>query len=125
MDVIKTKGAPATRVPYSQAVSAGGLLYCSGQLGILPGEKSVVDGGIDPEVRQAIANLRAVLRAGDSRISQVVKLTISLVDIDEFHDMNGVVLEAFRAHRPAFEVVQVAKLPNKARVQIGAIAVVE
>lgn len=125
MEVIKTKGAPATRAPYSQAVSAGGLIYCSGQLGIPPGEKSVVDGGIDQETRQALANLSAVLKAGGSRISQVVKLTVSMVDIGELHDMNGVVLEEFRADRPACEVVQVAKLPKNARVQIGAIAVVE
>lgn len=125
MDVIKTKGAPATLGPYAQAVSAGGLLYCSGQLGIPPGEKSVVDGGIDPESRQAIRNLEAVLKAGGSRISQVVKLTISMVDLGEFHDMNGVILEAFRADRPACEVVQVSKLHKNARVQIGAIAVVE
>lgn len=125
MDVIKTKGAPATLGPYAQAVSAGGLLYCSGQLGILPGESSVVEGGIDPEARQALSNLGAVLKAGGSRISQVVKLTVSLVDLGEFHDMNGVVLEAFRASRPACEVVQVAKLHKNAKVQIGAIAVVE
>ena len=125
MDVIKTKEAPAALGPYSQAVSVGGLLYCSGQFGILPGEHSVVDGGIDPETRQALSNLCAVLEAGGSQISQVVKLTVSLQDIDEFHDMNGVVLETFRASRPACEVVQVAKLPKKAKVQIGAIAVVE
>lgn len=125
MDAIKTKEAPATLGPYSQAVSAGGLLYCSGQLGILPGESSVVSGGIESESRQVITNLRALLKAGGSRISQVVKLTVSLVDIGEFHDMNGVVLEAFRGSRPACEMVQVAKLPKNARVQIGAIAVVE
>jgi 2-iminobutanoate/2-iminopropanoate deaminase len=124
MDVISTKDAPAAIGPYSQAVSAGGVLYCSGQIGMLPGGSAVVDGGIEAETRQALTNLRAVLKAGGSGMTKVVKTTVYLKSMGDFHDMNGVYMEMFRTSKPARATVEVSALPKNARFEIDAIALI-
>ena len=124
MEVIATKDAPAAIGPYSQAISAGGVLYCSGQIGLVPESGKMIDGGIEPETRQALDNLRAVLKAGGSGLNKVVKTTVYLKSMDDFHDMNGVYMAAFRTSKPARATVAVSALPKNARFEIEAIALV-
>lgn len=125
MEVIATTDAPKAIGPYSQAIKAGGVLYCSGQIGLPPDGTKVVDGGIEAEARQALANLGAVIRAGGSAMNRVVKTTVYLTSMKDFHDMNGAFIEAFRGSKPARATVEVSGLPKGARVEIDAIALVD
>lgn len=124
MDIIATDNAPAAIGPYSQAIRAGGLLYCSGQVALAPGASELSAGGVEPETRQALTNLAAVLEAGGSSMGQVIKTTVYLQSMDEFPAMNAIYAEAFGDHRPARATVEVACLPKNARVEIDAVAVV-
>jgi reactive intermediate/imine deaminase len=122
MDVISTDGAPAAIGPYSQAIRAGGMLYCSGQVALAPGASDLTAGGIEAETRQALANLKAVLEAGGSGLDKVVKTTVYLKSMDEFSAMNAIYAEVFGETRPARATVEVACLPKNARFEIDAIA---
>jgi 2-iminobutanoate/2-iminopropanoate deaminase len=125
VDVIATEKAPKAIGPYSQAIRAGGVVYCSGQIGLEPGGSKLVADGIDAETRQVLANLSAVLAAGGSAMSRVVKTTVYLKSMDDFHDMNGVYMQQFRGSKPARATVEVSQLPKGARVEIDAIALVK
>lgn len=123
MNQVSTENAPAAIGPYSQAVTAGGLLFCSGQIALVPGGSELVgDGDVEAETRQALANLRAVLEAGGSSMDKVIKTTVFLKSMDDFAAMNRVYAEAFGDARPARAAVEVARLPKDAIVEIDAIA---
>ena len=121
---ISTDRAPAAIGPYSQAVSAGQLLFCSGQIPLLP-DGSMVTGGIEEQTRQVMANLKAVLEAAGICFTQVVKTTIYLAAMDDFAIVNEIYAESFGENRPARATVQVAGLPKGVMVEIDAIAVLE
>ena len=104
--------------PYSPVVRAGDFLVTSGQLGQLDGQ--LVDGGIVAETRQAMANLRSVLESEGASISDVVKTTVFLADIEDWPAMNEPYLEALGDHRPARSAFAVGGLPLGARVEIEA-----
>ena len=122
IDTVATSGAPRAIGPYSQALRAGGFLFTAGQVGFDPATGELVDGGIAEQTRQVLANIRAILEAGGSGLSQVVKTTVFLVDMADFAAMNEVYAEAFGTHRPARSTVAVAALPRGARVEIEAVA---
>ena len=120
---ITTDRAPAAMGPYSQAIVAGDLVFCAGQLGIDPGTRQIVSGDIKGQTRRVLDNLAAVLEAAGSSLDRVTKTTVFLEDISEFAAMNEVYAERFGAHRPARSTVQVAKLPGTGgRVEIECIA---
>ena len=125
MKVIATDAAPAAIGPYSQAIQAGGLLFCSGQVALPPGGSELVEGGVEAQTRQALTNLRAVLEAGGSSMTQVVKTTVYLLTMDDFSAMNAVYAEHFDDHRPARATVAVTQLPKNARVEIDAVATLD
>ena len=104
--------------PYTPVVRAGDFLVTSGQLGQLDGK--LVDGGIVAETRQAMENLKSVLESEGASISDVVKTTVFLADIDEWPAMNEPYLEALGDHRPARSAFAVGGLPLGARVEIEA-----
>jgi 2-iminobutanoate/2-iminopropanoate deaminase len=104
--------------PYTPVVEAGQWLICSGQIGIVDGE--LVDGGLEPELRQAMANLAAVLGSKDATLSDVSKTSVFLTDMAHYDEMNRIYLEAFGEHRPARSAVAVASLPKGALVEIEA-----
>lgn len=106
--------------PYSPFVRSGDLVFTSGQIGILDG--AIVDGGLEPQMRQVFINLRSVLDSADASITDVVKTTVFLVDMDDYSEMNRIYVEEFANHRPARSAVAVAQLPLGARVEIEAIA---
>ena len=122
--VIVAEKAPKAIGPYSAGVTAGCLVFTAGQLGIDPGTGKLVEGGIQAQTRQALANLSAVLEAGGTSLNQVMKTTVFLQDINEFALMNEVYGEFFQADYPARSAIQVAALPLGAAVEIEAIALV-
>jgi reactive intermediate/imine deaminase len=125
LEAIETAQAPAPVGPYNQAVRAGNLLFCSGQIALDPASGSLVGAGdVALETRQVLANLLAVLDAAGARPSQVVRTTVFLADLADFATVNGLYAEVFGAGvSPARACVQVAALPKGARVEIDAIAV--
>lgn len=125
-EAIQTDRAPAAIGPYSQAVLCRGtLIATAGQLGVDPATGELAAGGITPECRRALENLRAVLEAGGSGLERVVKVTVFLADIGEFAAMNTVYADFFHAPHPARSAFQVAALPKGARVEIEALGVAD
>lgn len=122
---IHTEAAPAPVGPYNQAVVAGGVVYCSGQIALDPSSGAMVgDGDVEAETRQVLANLQAVLAAAGGGPRQVVRTTVFLTDLADFARVNALYAELFgEGVSPARACVQVAALPKGARVEIDAIAV--
>ena len=114
--------APAAIGPYSQAVSADGWLYTSGQIALDPDSGDLVDGGFEAQTRRVLANLRHVLSSAGCTFSDVVKATIYLTDLANFPQVNELYGEAMGDHRPARSTVQVAALPKGVEVEIDLVA---
>ncbi|MDH7568727.1 MAG: Rid family detoxifying hydrolase [Armatimonadota bacterium] len=116
---------PHPSVPISGAVRVGEVVYVSGQVGYLPGTSDIVPGGVAAQTRQALENMRAVLEAAGSSLSQVVKTTVFLTDVQrDFATMNQVYAEVFGDHRPARSTVGVAALARPGlEVEIECVAV--
>jgi 2-iminobutanoate/2-iminopropanoate deaminase len=123
MNVIATEHAPAAIGPYSQAISAGGFVFCSGQLGLDPVTGQMAAPDAAAQARQALANLSAVLIAAGSSLRDVVKTTVFLADMGDFAAVNAIYEAAFGGHKPARACVQAARLPKDARVEIECVAV--
>jgi 2-iminobutanoate/2-iminopropanoate deaminase len=119
---VRTADAPQAIGPYSQAVVAGGVVYCSGQIPIDPATGVLVDGDIAAATRRVLTNLQAVLAAGGSSLQDVVKTTVYLADMNDFAAMNEVYGGFFSEPYPARTTVQAARLPRDARVEIDVIA---
>lgn len=124
MKTVVSPSAPAAVGPYSQAVVAGGFVFCSGQLGLVPATGQLAGPDIASQARQALANLSAVLDAAGSGLRQVVKTTVFLADMNDFAVMNGIYQQAFGDARPARSTVEVKRLPKDARFEIEAVAVI-
>jgi 2-iminobutanoate/2-iminopropanoate deaminase len=126
LQAICTADAPAPVGPYNQAVLAGGVLYCSGQIALDPTSGALVgEGDVEAETRQVLTNLQAVLAAAGATPAQVVRTTVFLIDLADFAAVNALYAEVFNgAVAPARACVQVAALPKGAKVEIDAIAVV-
>ena len=113
---ITTTGAPAAIGPYSQAIGAGDLVFCSGQIGLDPATGNLVDGGIEAQAERALRNLSAVLDAAGCTFADVVKTTIFLADIDDFATVNGDLRDAScRTRRPPARRSPSRRLPKGAR----------
>jgi len=121
---IQTENAPAAIGPYSQAIKAGGFVFCSGQVAIVPQTGQFVAGGVAEQTEQVLKNLSAVLEAAGSSLDQVVKTTVFLADMKEFSAMNEVYARFFSEPPPARATVAAAGLPRDARVEIEAVALV-
>lgn len=119
---IETSNAPAAVGPYSQAIVAGGLVFCSGQGAIDPQTQEVQRGSIEAETERTLRNLGAVLEAAGCTFADVLKTTVFLVDMNDFGAMNGVYASFFPDPPPARTTVQVAALPKGFKVEIEAIA---
>jgi 2-iminobutanoate/2-iminopropanoate deaminase len=124
LDFVSTIGAPKAIGPYSQGILADGFVFTAGQVALDPVTGELVAGGIAEQTARVLENLRAVLTAAGSGLSQVVKTTVFLVDMADFTAMNEVYGRAFGNHRPARSTVAVAGLPRGARVEIEVIATV-
>jgi len=120
---VKTDKAPKAIGPYSQGIVANGLIFCSGQIPIIPETGELNRGTIEDQTGQVLKNLSAVLEAGGSSLDGVVKTTVFLQDMNDFAAMNKVYEGFFKAPFPARATVQVARLPRDAKVEIEAVAV--
>ena len=118
---ISTTGAPGAIGPYSQAIAAGDLLFCSGQLGLNPATGELAE-GVEAQAERAMRNLVAVLDAAGCTADDIVKTTIFLADIADFAAVNAVYGRFMPDPPPARSTVQVAALPKAGRVEIEAIA---
>jgi 2-iminobutanoate/2-iminopropanoate deaminase len=122
--LISTPNAPAAIGPYSQAVVSNGFAFLSGQIPIDPATGKVVEGDIAAQTARVLENLKAVLEACGSSLSQVVKTTVYLKDMAEFARMNEIYAAYFPDHPPARATVEAARLPRDVRVEIDCIAMV-
>lgn len=120
--IIYTKQAPEAIGPYSQAIGFEKLIFTSGQLPLDPKTGKIVSGGIEAQTRQSILNLQSILKEGGSDLSQVLKTTVLLSDMNNFDAMNKVYAEFFTGNFPARSAVQVARLPMDAMVEIEVVA---
>ena len=122
--VINTQSAPAPIGPYNQAVLAGNTLYISGQIAIDPKTGDLVQNSIVHETKQVLENLKAILNEAGFNITDVVKTSIFLSNMDYFSTVNGVYADYFsNESAPARETVAVSTLPKNVNVEISAIAV--
>lgn len=113
--------APAAIGPYSQAVSAGGLVFLSGQIPLDPQTMELVSGDFEARTRRVFDNLAAVAEAAGGSLANVVKLTIYLTDLDNFGTVNSVMTDYFDEPFPARAAIGVASLPKGADVEAEAI----
>lgn len=119
--VLSSQRIPPAVGPYSQAVRAGDFIFCSGIVGLCPESGSLVAGGLEAEVRQALDNLSALLEDIGSGLQSVVKTTVFLADMADFAAFNDIYAEYFPTDPPARSTVQVAALPLGARIEVEAI----
>lgn len=122
MEMIATDKAPAALGPYSQAIRANGMIYCSGQIPINPASGTVEAKTIEEQTTQSITNLKNVLEKAGSSLSKVVKTTVFVKDMNDFAALNRVYAELFGDTRPARSCVEVARLPKDVLVEIECIA---
>jgi 2-iminobutanoate/2-iminopropanoate deaminase len=114
-------GAPAAIGPYSHAVRAGGLLFCSGQIPVDPESGALVEGGPGAQCRRCLENLTAVCAAAGASLADAVRLTVYLIDMGAFTEVNEVYETFFEADPPARVALAVAGLPKGALVEIDAV----
>lgn len=122
MKLINADAAPAAVGPYSHAAKVGELVYCSGQIPLDPATGKMVEGGVEEQTKQVLANLSSVLEACGSEFGKVAKTTIFLTDMADFPTVNTIYGEAFGDHKPARATVAVAGLPLGALVEIECVA---
>ncbi|MEX0692293.1 MAG: Rid family detoxifying hydrolase [Gemmatimonadales bacterium] len=114
----------AEGLPYSSAIRVGPMLYLSGQVGVVPGSRTLAPGGIEAETRQVLDNIKAVLEHAGSSMTRVVKCTVFLLDIADYAAMNRVYASYFPTDPPARSAFATSGLPLNARVEIECIALV-
>ncbi|MDX1592256.1 MAG: RidA family protein [Balneolaceae bacterium] len=121
--IIETVDAPAAIGPYSQGILTGNTLYAAGQIGLIPGEGRMAGEDLESQTRQALDNLGAVLEESGMDYQNVVSVDVFLSDIDNFSAFNAIYSEYFTENPPARAVVEAARLPRDALVEIKLIAV--
>jgi len=119
---IHTAGAPAAIGPYSQAIRVGDTVYLSGQIGLDPATGNLRD-GTEAQARQVFANLKAVAAAAGGTLDDMAKVTLLLVDMADFAQVNEVMAGFFKQPYPARATYQVAALPKGARVEVEGVLV--
>ncbi len=122
-ETVTTENAPGAIGPYSQAVKAGGMVFCSGQIPIDPKTGEFVSQVVSEQTEQVLKNLSEVLNAAGTSLDNVVKTTVFLADMNDFVEMNEVYGRYFSDNKPARATVQAARLPRDAKVEIECTAV--
>ena len=121
---VQTESAPAPiqGAPYSQAITANGFVFVSGQLGLTPGHSEMAGDTIEAQTRQIFDNLEAILAAAGSGLDRIVKTTVFLTSLDDFQGMNSVYAERVGDTPPARSTVEISGLPSGVLVEIEAVA---
>ncbi|MCP4895828.1 MAG: RidA family protein [bacterium] len=122
--VIATETAPKAVGPYSQAIKTDNLVFTAGQIPLDPATMNLVGSTVAEQTHQALKNVKAVLEAAGTSMENAVKLTVFMVDLGEFQNMNAVYAEYFPEAPPARSAFQVTALPLGALVEIECVAVV-
>jgi 2-iminobutanoate/2-iminopropanoate deaminase len=122
--VIETTNAPAAVGPYSQAIKTGNFIFCSGQIGINPETKQLVEGGVEAQAKQIFKNIKAVLAEAGATLKHVVKATVFLKDMADFKRVNEIYAQHFEPPFPARSAVAVRELPLSVDIEIEVIAAV-
>ena len=120
--IIQTDNAPAAIGPYSQANAAGGFLFTAGQIPLDPATMEIVGTTAAEQAQQALTNAKAVVEAGGLTLDDVVKVTVFILDMGEFGNINEVYQAFFSAEPPARSVVEVSRLPKDVLVEIEMVA---
>ncbi|MBC7869987.1 MAG: reactive intermediate/imine deaminase [Chitinophagaceae bacterium] len=120
--VVFAENAPRAAGPYSHAIIANGMVYTAGQVGIVPAEGTMIEGGIREQTEQVLKNVRTVLEAAGSSLDKVVKTTVFLANMDDFAAMNTIYATFFPDAPPARSTIQAGRLPIGALVEIETIA---
>ena len=119
IEFLKTDKAPAAIGPYSQGGKVGNLIFVSGQLPISNGE-------LQTEIKSAtlasLTNVLEIVKAGGGNLESIVKVNVFVKDMNDFEAINGVYTDFFKDHKPARALVQVAKLPKDALIEIETVA---
>jgi len=125
-EIINTDAAPAAVGPYSQAVAVNGgrTVYLSGQIGLEPGTGELVSENFEGQVRQAFANLNAVIEASGGSLDNIVKLTLFLTDLSKFGSVNAIMADVIPQPYPARSTIGVASLPKGAQFEVEAVLVI-
>ena len=121
---ISTENAPAAVGAYSQAIRSGNLVFVSGQLALHPETGIMSSKDIAGQTDRVLRNLDAVVCAAGAKLSDVVKTTVYLTDINDFAIMNAVYEKYFSDPAPARAAVEVSRLPKDALIEIDAILVI-
>jgi 2-iminobutanoate/2-iminopropanoate deaminase len=123
-EIISTDKAPGAIGPYSQAIKAGNMVFCSGQIPIDITTGEFVSDNVAEQTEQVLKNLAEVLAAAGATLNDVVKTGVFLADMNDFAEMNEVYARHFVDNKPARATVAAAGLPRGARVEIDCIAVI-
>lgn len=124
-EIISTDKAPAAIGPYSQGVRAGGFLFLSGQIPLDPATMTVVPGCVSCQTEQALKNIKGALESQGLSLSDVVKTTVFIKDMNDFGTVNEVYAKYFTKEAPARSCVEVSRLPKDVLVEIEAIALLK
>ena len=124
-EVISTKDAPKAIGTYSQAVRVNKTVYLSGQIPLDPISMEIIDGDIDRQICQVFDNLKAVVKAANGELHNIVKINIYLIDLDNFEKINSVMERYIQKPYPARAVVQVNRLPKDSTIELDAIMELE
>jgi len=122
MKIIHSEQAPKAVGPYSQAIAHAGILYASGQIGLIPKTGQMIEGGVEAQAKQVTQNLSAVLEASGASVHDIIKVTIFLLDMNDFPRVNAIYAAWLGEHRPARATVAVLALPLGAHVEMDLIA---
>ena len=122
--VINTNRAPAAVGPYAQAIRVGGMLFSSGQLGLIP-ETGALPEGVEAQTKQSLANIHAILEEAGFSKSDVVRTTVFIRNMNDFAAVNAIYADFFGDHKPARSCVEVSALPKGGLVEIEFTAVRE
>jgi 2-iminobutanoate/2-iminopropanoate deaminase len=118
IQVIKTDKAGPPVGPYSQAIKAGGFVFVAGEKGMDPVTKQIVPGGIEPETKRTLENIKAILEEAGSGMDWVVSTFVFMTDLSQFSKMNEIYAEYFKRNPPGRTTVEVKSLPAGAHVEI-------
>jgi len=121
---IQTHDAPQAIGPYSQAVKAKGFVYTSGQIALMPNGE-LAGGDVEVQTHQVLKNLHYVLEAGGAKMTDVIKTTIYLANMDDFAKVNAIYEQYFGNHKPARSTVEVSRLPKDVKIEIDCIAMAD
>jgi 2-iminobutanoate/2-iminopropanoate deaminase len=123
--VVRTDRASAPLGPYSQGIIANGFVFVAGEKGVDPKTGKIVPGGIEPETRQTLENIKAILEAAGSSFDLAVSAVVHMTNLDDFATMNKIFAEYFRMDPPGRTTVEVKRLPAGAHVEITVTSVVK